>query len=60
MGSHKDMRDATAFLAEHRIVPIVSHVLAGLAAADEGFALIAQGAQFGKVVIRMAPAPAKL
>ena len=60
MGSHQDLRDATAFLAEHRIVPVVSHVVPGLTAADEGFKLIAKGAQFGKVVIKVSPAPAKL
>ena len=53
MGSHKDLVDATKFMAEHRIVPIVSTVLEGLEAAEEGFELIKRGEQFGKVVIRM-------
>ena len=30
MGSRKDLVDATEFITEHRIVPIVSHVLDGL------------------------------
>ncbi|KAH9833073.1 uncharacterized protein C8Q71DRAFT_252086 [Rhodofomes roseus] len=53
MGSHKDLVDATAFLAEHRLVPIVSHVLDGLENAEQGFELISKGKQFGKVVIRI-------
>ena len=53
MGSHKDLIDATQFLAEHRIVPIVSHTLDGLESAEEGFKLIEQGQHFGKVVIRV-------
>ena len=53
MGSHKDLVDATSFLAAHRIVPVVSHVLDGLESAEEGFELINRGQQFGKVVIRI-------
>ncbi|KDR73817.1 hypothetical protein GALMADRAFT_251643 [Galerina marginata CBS 339.88] len=53
MGSHQDMKDATDFLAIHRIVPVVSHVLMGLEAAEEGFDLIKRGDQFGKVVIKL-------
>lgn len=53
MGSLQDMRDATAFLEEHRIVPVVSHVLEGLESAEEGFEILKKGDQFGKVVIRI-------
>lgn len=53
MGSHQDLLDATAFLAEHRIVPVVSHVLDGLEAAETGFDLLARGDHFGKVVIQV-------
>jgi hypothetical protein len=53
MGSHQDLQDATAFIAKHRIVPIVSHVLDGLESADAGFDLIKRGDQFGKVVIKL-------
>lgn len=65
MGSHKDLIDATNFLAEHRIVPIVSHVLDGLESAGEGFKLLEEGSHFGKIVIHIpsnSPAtfPAKL
>ena len=53
MGSHQDLIDATKFLEEHRIVPIVSHVLDGLTAAEQGFEIIQRGDQFGKIVIKM-------
>ncbi|KAH9930680.1 NAD(P)-binding protein [Fomitopsis serialis] len=53
MGSHKDLIDATKFMAEHRFVPIVSHVIDGLENAEQGFELISKGQQFGKVVIRI-------
>ncbi|KAH9931711.1 NAD(P)-binding protein [Epithele typhae] len=53
MGSRADMRAATAFLAAHRLVPAVSHVLDGLEAAREGFDLLERGEQFGKIVLRI-------
>ncbi|KAI0345388.1 NAD(P)-binding protein [Trametopsis cervina] len=53
MGSRQDLIDATQFIAKHKIVPIVSHVLDGLESAEEGFQLLQQGAQFGKIVIRL-------
>ncbi|KAL4071454.1 hypothetical protein V8B97DRAFT_2045323 [Scleroderma yunnanense] len=59
MGSRKDLIDATEFLAEHQIVPVVSHVLEGLDSAEEGFELLKNGEQFGKVVIRMGNLKAK-
>lgn len=55
MGSHKDLIDATNFMAEHKIVPIVSHVLEGLESAEEGFRLLEKGDHFGKIVIRIPP-----
>ena len=58
MGSHKDLIDATRFLAEHRIVPIVSHVLDGLQSAEQGFELMKRGEQFGKIVIKVEAKPA--
>ena len=51
MGSRKDLEDATAFMAKHKIVPIVSNVLDGLDAVEQGFDLIKRGGQFGKIVI---------
>ncbi|CCM00486.1 uncharacterized protein FIBRA_02520 [Fibroporia radiculosa] len=53
MGSHNDLIDATNFIAEHRIVPVISHVLDGLETAEEGFELIRRGEQFGKVVMKV-------
>lgn len=53
MGSHRDLIDATHFIAEHRIVPVVSDVLDGLESAEAGFELLNKGHQFGKVVIRV-------
>lgn len=53
MGSLKDLVDATMFMSEHHIVPVVSHVLDGLEAAEEGFELMKCGDQFGKIVIRI-------
>ncbi|KAF8802851.1 hypothetical protein BYT27DRAFT_6748988 [Phlegmacium glaucopus] len=40
------VEDATEFLAGHRIVPVVSHVLDGLESAEEGFELLKRGDQF--------------
>ncbi|KAF5364632.1 hypothetical protein D9758_005598 [Tetrapyrgos nigripes] len=53
MGSIQDLKDATDFLYKHRIVPVVSHVIDGLESAEEGFELLKNGEQFGKVVIRI-------
>ena len=57
MGSVKDLQDATQFVAEKRITPIVSHVLDGLQSAEQGFELMQRGGQFGKIVIKMAETP---
>ena len=57
LGSHQDLLDATAFLSDHRIVPVVTHVLEGLEQTEEGFDLIRKGNQFGKVVINIASIP---
>ena len=53
MGSRQDLIEATEFLCEKKIVPIVSHVIDGLDSAEEGFRLLDKGDQFGKVVIRI-------
>ncbi|KAG6872132.1 hypothetical protein C0995_012669 [Termitomyces sp. Mi166 len=65
MGSHQDLVDATNFLAEHRIVPVISHVFEGLEGAEQGFETIKRGEQFGKVVVKISsdigvPVKAKL
>jgi len=52
MGSRQDFIDATAFLAEKRIVPEVSRVLRGLEEASEGFRFLEEGNQMGKIVIK--------
>ncbi|KAF5378269.1 hypothetical protein D9615_008738 [Tricholomella constricta] len=57
MGSHQDLIDATNFLAEHRIVPIISHVFEGLHSAEHGFEVMKRGDQFGKIVVRISPDP---
>ncbi|KAL0575682.1 hypothetical protein V5O48_006293 [Marasmius crinis-equi] len=51
MGSYADLKEATEFIAAHKIVPIVSDVLEGLDKAEEGFKMLDKGGQFGKVVI---------
>lgn len=53
MGSDAELREATAFIAKHRIVPVVSHVLEGLESAEEGFKLLEEGKHFGKVILRI-------
>lgn len=53
MGSRQDLKDATDFLVEHKIVPVVSHILPGLESADIGFQLMEEKKQFGKIVLRV-------
>ncbi|KDQ50096.1 hypothetical protein JAAARDRAFT_42352 [Jaapia argillacea MUCL 33604] len=53
MGSHKDLEEATAFIAQHRIIPTVSRVIDGLENAEEGFGILKSGSHFGKVVIEV-------
>jgi D-arabinose 1-dehydrogenase-like Zn-dependent alcohol dehydrogenase len=56
MGTRQDLVEATAFMTEHKIVPLVECILSGLDAAEEGFELLKSGEQFGKIVIRVVPA----
>ena len=53
MGSIADLQHATEFLAEHKIVPVISEVLDGLEKAEDGFQLLEGGGQFGKVVVKV-------
>ncbi|KAG6876942.1 hypothetical protein C0993_011856 [Termitomyces sp. T159_Od127] len=53
MGSHQDLIDATDFMAEHRIIPVISHVFEGLEAAEQGFETMKRGEQFGKIVVKI-------
>ena len=51
MGSQRELTEATNFISEHKIVPVVSDILDGLEAFEEGFEAMKQGSQFGKIVI---------
>lgn len=52
MGSPADWAAMVAFVAQHRIKPVVSEVFP-LARAAEAFALMERGEQFGKIVVRI-------
>lgn len=52
-GSLENLKDASKFLAEHKIVPLVSHVFNGLESAEDAFDLMKRGDQFGKIVIQI-------
>jgi NADPH:quinone reductase-like Zn-dependent oxidoreductase len=52
MGSPSDWSAMTAFVARHRLKPVVSEVLP-LERAGEAFELMEAGRQFGKIVVRM-------
>lgn len=61
MGSHQDLADATAFLTEKKIVPVVSAVFDGLESAEQAFELVKSGSQFGKAIIKLrSPTQTKL
>jgi D-arabinose 1-dehydrogenase-like Zn-dependent alcohol dehydrogenase len=53
MGSHKDLKDATSFISEHKIIPVVSHIIDGLEKAEQGFESLKNGEQTGKIVIKI-------
>ncbi|KAJ7465965.1 hypothetical protein FB451DRAFT_1561264 [Mycena latifolia] len=53
MGSRADLVAATAFLTQHKIVPVVGSVLPGLEAAEKGFDMMKTGEQFGKIVVKV-------
>lgn len=53
MGSHKDLIDATEFLAIHKIDPLVSEVLEGWGNINKGFEVMEKGSQFGKIVVNV-------
>lgn len=52
MGSPSDWWAMTSYLARHRLIPVISEVLP-LDRADEAFAMMEQGGQFGKIVLRI-------
>lgn len=51
MGSFEEFQKAVAFIAQHKIRPVVHTVLEGLDQAEVGFELMKVGGQFGKIVI---------
>lgn len=55
MGSQKDLEDATNFIAEKKIIPIISHTINGLESIEKGFEILEKGEQFGKVVVKIRP-----
>ena len=58
MGSQKDLKDATDFIAEKKLVPIISHVVDGLESIEDGIETLEKGEQFGKVVVKIRSYPA--
>ena len=61
MGPQKDLEDATNFIAEKGIVPVISHTIDGLESIEEGFEILEKGEQFGKVVVKVRSSlPARL
>ena len=53
MGSQEDMKNATLFIEEHKIKPVVSVVLDDLDKFEEGFNLMKNNGQFGKIVMKV-------
>lgn len=58
MGSQKDLEDATNFIAEKKLVPVISHSVDGLELVERGFETLEKGEQFGKVVVKIRSPPA--
>jgi D-arabinose 1-dehydrogenase-like Zn-dependent alcohol dehydrogenase len=52
MGSPSDWRQMTEFVALHHIKPVISDVFP-LDRANEAFALMERGGQFGKIVLKI-------
>jgi D-arabinose 1-dehydrogenase-like Zn-dependent alcohol dehydrogenase len=53
MGSLEEFKSAIAFVDKHKIRPVVYKTLDGLEEAEEGFQILKNGQQFGKVVVRI-------
>jgi len=53
VGSRREFHDYLAFVAEHRLEPVISHRLEGLGSAREAFELMAAGSHFGKIAIEL-------
>ncbi|KAG8985378.1 hypothetical protein FRB90_004743 [Tulasnella sp. 427] len=54
LGSQKELEDATQFIAQHRISPVISEVLQGLDSADKAFDMLQKGTIMGKIVVKIA------
>ncbi|KAF8584108.1 NAD(P)-binding protein [Ramaria rubella] len=53
MGSQRELNEATDFITDHKIIPVVSDILDGLESFEQGFEMMEQGSQFGKIVMRI-------
>lgn len=53
MGSQAELEEATKFIAEKKIRPVVSEIIEGLDNAEQGFELLEKGNQMGKIVVRI-------
>jgi NADPH:quinone reductase-like Zn-dependent oxidoreductase len=54
VGSRAELERYVAFVAAHRIAPVIDHVFDGLASARQAFAHLVTGRHLGKIVIRLA------
>ena len=54
LGSRDELTKATAFIAQHKIVPVISTTLRGLDNSLQGFDLLHEGKQMGKIVVSIA------
>lgn len=53
MGSLEEFKAAIAFIDKHKIKPVVYKTLDGLEQAEEGFQILKDGSQFGKIVVKI-------
>ncbi|KAJ7894957.1 hypothetical protein B0H14DRAFT_2558983 [Mycena olivaceomarginata] len=60
MGSRANLVAATVFLTEHKIIPIIAAILPGLDAAEEGFQMMQNESQFGKIVVKIGEGEVKV
>ncbi|KAJ3332431.1 hypothetical protein HDU76_000244 [Blyttiomyces sp. JEL0837] len=60
MGSRKEFKEMVEFIGKHKIKPVIAGVFSGLDEAERAFQLMRDGAQFGKIVIRIRGEDAKL
>ncbi|KAG8911082.1 hypothetical protein FRC00_007099 [Tulasnella sp. 408] len=53
LGSQKELEEATQFIAQHKIKPIISEIIEGLDDANKAFDLLQKGTVMGKIVVRI-------